>query len=199
MGEHPVTDSELVRRFKNGDKSAFTALVDRYKDRVFTLCLRWMGDPHAAEDVAQDVFIALYRSLATFRGDSQLSTWVYRVVINHCKNRKMYRRRRQYDQHEPLEGDGEEDSPKRQLADSGPGADASLRSAQAERLLDEAMGNLDEEQRQILILREVQDLSYEEIAELLALPRGTVKSRLHRARLELAAVLTRRLANEDLS
>jgi RNA polymerase sigma-70 factor (ECF subfamily) len=199
MGDHPATDTELVKRFKNGDRTAFTALVDRYKDRVFTLCLRWMGDPHSAEDVAQDVFIALYRSLPSFRGDSQLSTWVYRVVINHCKNRKMYRRRRHFDHHEPLEGEHEEDEPRRQIADDGPGTDAPLRAAQAERLLDEALGNLDDEQRSILMLREMQDLSYEEIAELLSLPRGTVKSRLHRARQELAALLSRRLAKEDLT
>lgn len=199
MGEHPLTDTELVRRFNNGDRDAFTALVDRYKDRVYTLCLRWMGDAQVAEDVAQDVFIALYRSLKSFRGDSQLSTWIYRVVVNHCKNRKMYRKRRQFDMHEPLEGDREDDGPRRQIADDGPGTDAPIRAAQAEQLLDEALAQLDDEQRQILVLREVQDLSYEEIAELLALPRGTVKSRLHRARQELAAVLTRRLAKEDVS
>lgn len=198
MGEHPVTDTELVRRFKNGDRAAFTMLVDRYKDRVYTLCLRWMGDPQAAEDVAQDVFIALYRSLLSFRGDAQLSTWIYRVVVNHCKNRRQYHRRRQVDRHEPLEGEDEEGR-ERQIADSGPGTDAPLRAAQAEHLLEEALGQLDDEQRQILVLREVQDLSYEEIAELLGLPRGTVKSRLHRARHELAAVLARRLEKEDLT
>jgi RNA polymerase sigma-70 factor, ECF subfamily len=198
MGEHPVADTELVRRFKNGDRAAFAALVERYKDRVFTLCLRWLGDAQQAEDVAQDVFIALYRSLHSFRGDSQLSTWIYRVVVNHCKNRKMYRRRRQFDLHEPLEGEHEEDGPRRQLADEGPGTDAPLRAAEAEQVMEEALASMDEEQRQILVLREVQDLSYEEIGDLLSLPRGTVKSRLHRARQELAAVLTRKLGKEDL-
>jgi len=195
---HPVPDAELVRRCKEGDRAAFAEVVRRYQDRVYTLCLRWMGDPHTAEEVMQDVFIALYRSLGGFRGDSQLSTWVYRVVVNHCKNRRLYRRRRQMDQHEPLEGDGREDGPDRQIADEGPGTDAPLHANQAEALLRVALEHLDEEQRQILILREVQDLSYEEIADILDLPKGTVKSRLHRARLELAAILARRVKKEDV-
>jgi RNA polymerase sigma-70 factor, ECF subfamily len=195
---HPVPDAELVRRFKEGDRAAFAELVHRYQDRVFTLCLRWMGDSHLAEEVAQDVFLALYRSLGSFRGDAQLSTWVYRVVVNHCKNRKLYRRRRSLDHHEPLEGEGREDGPERQIADDGPGTDAPLHANQAEVLLHEALDHLDEEQRQIIVLREVQDLSYEEIADILELPRGTVKSRLHRDRLELASVLARRLKKEDV-
>lgn len=195
---HPVPDAELVRRFKEGDRSAFAELVHRYQDRVYTLCHRWMGDPVVAEEVAQDVFLALFRSLGNFRGDAQLSTWVYRVVVNHCKNRRLYRRRRQLDHHEPLEGEPREDGAERQIADEGPGTDAPLHASQAEVLLQEALDHLDEEQRQILVLREVQDLSYEEIADILELPRGTVKSRLHRARLELAAVLARKLKKEDV-
>ena len=195
---HPVPDAELVRRFKEGDRAAFAEVVHRYKDRVYTLCLRWMGDPNTAEEVAQDVFLALYRSLGSFRGDAQLSTWIYRVVVNHCKNRRLYRRRRQMDQHEALEGEGRDDQPARQIADEGPGTDAPLHANQAEELLRAALDHLDEEQRQIIVLREVQDLSYEEIADILELPRGTVKSRLHRARLELATILSRRLKKEDV-
>jgi RNA polymerase sigma-70 factor (ECF subfamily) len=196
---NPVPDAELVKRFKEGDRSAFAEIVHRYQDRVYTLCLRWMGDREVALEVAQDVFIALFRSLGGFRGDAQLSTWVYRAVINHCKNRKLYRRRRQLDQHEPLEGDAHDEGPERQLADEGPGTDAPLHAAEASSLLQEALQLLDSEQRQIIMLREVQDLSYEEIADLLDLPRGTVKSRLHRARCELAAVLARKVKREDIS
>ncbi|MEQ1507596.1 MAG: sigma-70 family RNA polymerase sigma factor [Myxococcota bacterium] len=196
---NPVTDSELVRRFKEGDRSAFGEIVRRYKDRVFTLCVRWMGDREIAEDVAQDVFLALFRSLGGFRGDAQLSTWVYRVVINHCKNRRLYRRRRHHESHEPLEGEPTDDGPTRQLAHDGPGTDAPLHADEASAVLQAALDQLDEEQRQIIVLREVQDLSYEEIADLLELPRGTVKSRLHRARAELAVVLGRRYNKEDVT
>lgn len=196
---NPVPDAELVRRFKEGDRTAFAEIVRRYQDRVFTMCVRWMGDREIAEEVAQDVFLALFRSLSGFRGDAQLSTWVYRVVINHCKNRRLYRRRRHVDQHEPLEGDPEDEMPTRQIADGGPGTDAPLHAAQAGSMLHDALEVLDEEQRQIIVLREVQDLSYEEIADILDLPKGTVKSRLHRARTELAAVLARRISKEDVT
>lgn len=195
---HPVPDAELVRRFKEGDRSAFQEIVRRYQDRVFTLCLRWMGDRQVAEEVAQDVFLALFRSLPGFRGDAMLSTWVYRVVINHCKNRRLYRKRRHLDQHEALEGEREDDAPARQIADEGPGTDAPLNAAQAGQLLQEGLDRLDEEQRQIIVLRDIQDLSYEEIADLLGLPRGTVKSRLHRARAELATVLGRKIGPADV-
>ena len=96
------SDAELVRRFKGGDRHAYAEIVHRYQHRVYTLACRWMGDDQVAEEVAQEVFLALYRSLADFRGDAQLSTWVYRVVVNHCKNKRLYRRRRAMDLHEPL-------------------------------------------------------------------------------------------------
>lgn len=193
-----IPDAELVRRFREGDRAAYAEIVRRYQDRVFTLCLRWMGDREIAEDVAQDVFLALYKSLPSFRGDSQLSTWVFRVVINHCKNRRLYRKRRHSDQHESLEGEQGDDLPARQIASDGPTTDAPLRAAQAEALLQAGLDALDEEQRQIIVLRDVQDQSYEEIADLLGLPRGTVKSRLHRARAELAAILARKIKKDDL-
>lgn len=193
-----ASDAELVRRFKEGDRRAFDQIVHRYKDRVYALCIRWMGDREVADEVAQDVFLALFKSLGGFRGDAQLSTWVYRVVINHCKNRRLYRRRRHLDHHEPIDADPEEGGG-RQFADEGPGTDAHLHATQAGSLLQRGLAALDEDQRQIILLREMQDLSYEEISDLLGLPRGTVKSRLHRARLELAAILGRSLKKEDVS
>jgi RNA polymerase sigma-70 factor, ECF subfamily len=192
-------DAELVRRFKEGDKHAYTEIVRRYQHRVFTQCLRWMGDERIAEEVAQDVFLALFRALQNFRGDSQLSTWIYRVVVNHCKNRRLYRKRRAEDRHEPLEGDMQDDEkPQRQLAADQPDTDALTRKDEAEVLLREGLEKLDEEQRAIIVMRDVDDMAYEEIADILGVPRGTVKSKLHRARAELAKVLSRKLGREDV-
>lgn len=192
-------DEELVRRFKEGDRHAFSLLVERYQDRVFTLCVRWMGNRQVAEEVAQDVFIALFRSLARFRGDSKLSTWIFRVTVNHCKNRKLYRHRRQQDRHEPLEGKQiDDDAPARQLADEKAGTDKGLHRSEAERVLANALAKLDDSHRTILVLRDIEDLAYEEISEILELPKGTVKSRLHRARAELARVLGRSITKEDV-
>ena len=194
------SDNELVKRFREGDRHAYSEIVRRYQDRVYTQCFRWLGNRSVAEEVAQDVFIALFRSLPKFRGESKLSTWIYRVVTNHCKNRRLYRQRRAHDRHEPLEGPRPEDddAPRRQLADDRPGADASLHQSEAEELVRDALARLDEDQRRIIVLRDVQDLSYEEISDILGVPRGTVKSRIHRARTQLASVLSRRITREDV-
>jgi len=195
-----LSDAELVNRFKEGDRDAFSEIVRRYQDRVYTLAFRWMRDRTVAEEVSQDVFLALFRSLERFRGDSQLSTWIYRVVVNHCKNRKLYRHRRKMDQHEALEGEprGDDDGPQRQLPDEGPGTDARVHQEEARELLTTALESLDEDQRQIVILRDIQGLSYEEISDMLGVARGTVKSRLHRARHQLAKVLSRRIDRDDI-
>jgi RNA polymerase sigma-70 factor (ECF subfamily) len=193
------SDADLVERFKAGNRRAFEEIVRRYQNRVYTLALRWMGDEQVASEVAQDVFVALYRSLANFRGDALLSTWVYRVVVNHCKNRKLYQRRRKTDRHESLDGDPNDgDAPRRQYAGDGPLPDTGIHQTEAERLIRVALDELPEDQRMIIVMRDVEDLSYEEIAEVLDLPRGTVKSRLHRARAHLAKVLGRSLGNEDI-
>ena len=194
-----LSDAELVSRFKEGDRDAFSEIVRRYQDRVYSLAFRWMRDRTLAEEVAQDVFLALYRSLGRFRGDSQLSTWIYRVVVNHCKNRKLYRTRRKMDQHEALEGDRGDDAPARQIPAEGPGTDARVHQEEARELLHAALEKLDEEQRQIVILRDIQGLSYEEISDLLGVARGTVKSRLHRARHQLAKALSRRIDRDDIA
>lgn len=193
------SDTELVRRFKEGDRNAYSEIVRRYQDKVYTLAYRWMHDDQIAREVAQDVFLALFRALANFRGDAKLSTWIHRVVVNHCKNRRLYRRRRQSDMHEPLEGKRvDDDGPVRQLAHEGPGTDAGVHRSEAEALVHEALGQLDEEQRTIIVLRDVEDLGYDEIAEILGIARGTVKSRLHRARGTLARILSRRIDQRDV-
>lgn len=193
-----LSDSELVDRFKAGDTHAYSHIVRRYQDRVYSQCLRWLGDSSVAEEVAQDVFIALYRSLARFRGESSLSTWIYRVSVNHCKNKRLYRNRRRMDRHEPLEGRQRDDAPQRQIPAGGRGTEARTERTQAERLVHDALQALSDEHRQVIVLRDIQDLDYHEIAEILDLPRGTVKSRLHRARTELAKVLRNRIGKEDV-
>jgi RNA polymerase sigma-70 factor, ECF subfamily len=193
------TDEELTLRFKDGDREAFSELVRRYQNRVFGMCLRWLGDRSVAEETAQDVFLALFKALGGFRGDAKLSTWIYRVTVNHCKNRDLYRRRRAHGRHESFDGvPDDDDVPTRQHAHDGPGTDAHMQQMEARDALQEALELLDEDQRQIIVLRDVEDLAYEEIAEILDLPKGTVKSRLHRARHELARKLGRRLSIADV-
>jgi RNA polymerase sigma-70 factor (ECF subfamily) len=192
------TDVDLVARFKAGDRSAFNEIVRRYQDRVYSLCYRWLNEAEAAEETAQDVFLALFRSLATFRGDATLSTFLFKITLNHCRNRRAHRARRAWGRHEPLTRVGDDDAPPREVADEGPAPDRGTTAREANAIITEALAALDEDHRQILLLRDVEDLSYEEIADILDLPRGTVKSRLHRARAELAVALGRRVRAQDV-
>lgn len=191
------SDAVLIQRFKNGDRSAFSELLDRHQDRVYGICFRWLGNQQAAEEVAQEVFVSLFRSLERFRGDSKFSTWLYRVTVNHCKNQHMHRTRRGHGRHESLDS-APEDAPVRQLPSTDRGADSGAMQTDAERVLQAGLAALDEEHRQIILLRDLEDLSYEEISSLLDLPKGTVKSRLHRARTELARQLSFRMTAADV-
>jgi RNA polymerase sigma-70 factor (ECF subfamily) len=192
------TDAELVERFRGGERAAFDEIVRRYRDRVYTLCRRWLDEQEGAEEVTQDVFLALFRSLAGFRGDARLSTWIFKVTLNHCRNRRQYRRRRGHGRHDALGPRPEGEGPERELPDEDATADAGRNRAEAGSLVMQALATLEEDHRQILLLRDVEDLSYDEIGEILDLPGGTVRSRIHRARTELATILTRRVRKEDV-
>ncbi|MET0344147.1 MAG: sigma-70 family RNA polymerase sigma factor [Polyangiales bacterium] len=181
-------ERELIEKLKRRDEAAFSAFVLRYQERVFRLLVRMLGDAAEAEDLAQEVFISVFKSIDGFRGDAQLSTWVYRVAANHCRNRIKYlvRRRRQltegYDEQHEESGDahGKNEAP-----------DQLMEARQTERILQEGLLTLDAEQRELVVLREVEHLSYEEIMAITGLPEGTVKSRLHRARAGLREYVER--------
>ena len=193
-----VGDQDLIARFRAGDRRAFDEIVLRYQHRVYSLCYRWLGEREVAEEVAQDVFLAVFRSLEGFRGESSLSTWIFKVSVNHCRNRRLYRFRRGHGRHEPIDQRAEEDGPVLQIADETAHADGGSLRREASDVVQRALESLDEDHRQILLLRDVEDLDYEEIADILDIPRGTVKSRLHRARTELATVIARSIRPEDL-
>lgn len=187
-------DRDLVSRCQKGQPAAFDELVRKYQDRVFNLCIRYLREPELAEEIAQDVFVAIYKHVGTFQGTSKFSTWLFRIVANHCHNKSKYLRRRKHKQTEsidrPLETDDGE--LQRELPDD-PGR--SPEELANRRLLNEriqeAISHLDEDHRVIVLLRDVEDMSYEEIGEILDLPEGTVKSRLHRARNELRTRLSK--------
>ncbi len=181
-------ERELIERLKRHDEAAFNRFVLQYQERVFRLLLRMLGDRAEAEDLAQEVFISIFKSIDSFRGDSQLSTWVYRVAANHCRNRIKYltrRRRKLTDNYDDQDADG--DIHQVQARPNPP--DRLLEARQTEHLLQAGLLALDEEQRELIVLREVEHLSYEEIMTITGLPEGTVKSRLHRARTGLREYL----------
>jgi RNA polymerase sigma-70 factor (ECF subfamily) len=195
-GLRAASDEELVRRFLAGQRVAFEALVKRHQDRVFGLCVRLLGSSSLAEEAAQDVFVRVYRSLDAFRGDSRFSTWLYRVTLNHCRNVHAYRARRMEQRHDSLDAEVEDEDGagrKRELADPGHGAEERLLTEERLKVLSDELARLDPLWREILVLRDVEGLSYEEIGTLLDIPPGTVKSRIHRARGDLLAKLERRM------
>ena len=194
-----AADEELVQRFLGGETRAFEVLVTRHQNRVFGMCVRLLGTRSQAEEAAQEVFVKVYRNLARFRGDSRFTTWLYRVTINHCRNVQAYRARRHEKRHESIDAQVEGPDgprPKRQLADDQPSAQDKMEGAERSRMLHEELTRLEDFQREVLVLRDVEDLSYEEIGGLLDLAPGTVKSRIHRARSELKGRILRRMKRE---
>lgn len=185
-----VDDERFLERLRQRDEAAFAQLVERNQGPIYRLLLRMLRNPAEAEDVAQDVFVSAFKALDSFRGDSALSTWLYRIAQNHGKNRIKYLARRTRDTaRAPIPRDeGTPGNSAHGPEDAQP--DSTALAHEAERHIDQALRMLDEEQRELLALRDVEHLSYDEIVQLTGLPLGTVKSRLHRARLALAQRFT---------
>ena len=177
----PEPDEELVRRYLAGDERAFSLLVERHQTRVFNVALRVLGDPDDARDAAQDAFLSMLRKLSQFRGDSAFTTWLHRVTVNSCYDILRKRRRQPM-----LRLVGDEDDP---LPETGPPvadhADATVDSIDVAR----ALLLIPEEYRVTLVLADIQDVPYEEIARVLDVPMGSVKSRVHRGRIALARAM----------
>jgi RNA polymerase sigma-70 factor (ECF subfamily) len=184
-------DRALLARLRRGDERAFTELIRRHQDRVFDLGYRMLGDRQEAEDLSQEIFVAVHRGLKTFRGDSKLSTWIFRVAKNHCLNRLVYLRR-----HGAGRTQGLDEGPEPTVDPAAARPDRQLERRERRAILERALAELDEAQRMIVVLRDIEGLDYEEIAGVLDEPLGTVKSRLHRARAALAQVVARLEAEE---
>jgi len=173
-------DEDLVLRVQRGDKSAFDFLVIKYQHRIIQLVNRYVKDPSEAQDVAQEAFIKAYRALGNFRGDSAFYTWLYRIAINTAKNYLVSRSRRNSDYQVDIQ-DAEvfENAPQLQ------GMETPERHLLNQEIIDtiqEAIDKLPEDMRTAIMLREFEGMSYEEIAEAMDCPVGTVRSRIFRAR-----------------
>lgn len=176
-----------VRRVQRGDASAFEELVAAYEKNVYNLALRMTGSPEDAEDMAQEAFLKAYNSIHSFRGDSKFSVWLYRIVSNVCLDFLRKRSKRQTVSLSAEDEDGEE--VQIDLADTAQSPEALLEKKLTRESVRRGLRQLPPDARQILLLREIQGLSYEEIGETLGLEPGTVKSRIFRARKRLCAFL----------
>lgn len=178
-------EDRLLARLKQRDEAAFNQLVLQHQGAVYRQLLRVLGDAAEAEDVAQEVFVTIFKAIDTFRGDSRLSTWIHRIAQNHARNRLKYQGRRKRKGDSVLDDNTEETSGAPETGSRLPRPDHEIEGQQAESNIRKALAALEEEQRTLIVLRDIDHMSYEAIQERTGLPSGTVKSRLHRARMAL--------------
>jgi RNA polymerase sigma-70 factor (ECF subfamily) len=177
----------LISRLKARDEQAFNEIVRRHGDKVFSLVYRMIGSRPEAEDIAQEVFVTVFKTIDGFRGESKFSTWLLRIAANQCKNRIKYLARRPtgaaaFDETTDNASEAGLPAPAQGHIDA---PDVLMEAAEMEALTQTAIAALDEEHRLLIVLRDVEELSYLEIGEITGLAEGTIKSRLHRARMAI--------------
>lgn len=183
-----MTEQELVQRAKQGDENAFAQLMRENETRIYNLTLRMTGNEQDALDLAQEAFFNAWKGLKFFKGDSAFSTWVYRLASNACIDHLRRKKRRQ-DISAPMPTVDEEDDRPPDIPDERYAPEQVLERKQMREAVTEGLSRLSEEHRQVLVMRELDGLSYQEIGQLLGLEAGTVKSRIARARLSLRKIL----------
>jgi RNA polymerase sigma-70 factor (ECF subfamily) len=184
MTEITQQEKELVLKAKAGDRKAFETLVHTCAKQVYNLAYRLSNSKESAEDIAQETFINAYNSIGRFSHDCPFANWVYRIAVNAWKNRVRYERRRFFFQHDSLDETiaGGEGDMKKELPDKKPGADEEFEKFHRKEAIDKALNKLNPQAKEMLVLRDIEELSYEEISGIIKTPLGTVKSRIARAR-----------------
>lgn len=182
----PADDHRLIADCLKGRTEAFGELVRRYQDRLFNTVYRLVDNAEDAQDVVQDAFFNAYQSLDRFKGNSQFFTWLYRIAVNAAISLKR-KHRSTVSLHAKVDFLGQQGEPQDASAFSQPAQH--LERAEEEQRIQEALNRLSPDHRAVLILKDLEEQKYETIAEILAVPIGTIRSRLHRARLELRVIL----------
>jgi len=193
------SEAQFIARLVARDESAFNELVLTYERRVYGLVFRMLGRRDEAEDLAQEVFVQVFKAIDQFRGESKLSTWIYRIAVNLCKNRTKYLSRRHAGEQDDIDAMAERVpfSAARAATVSDMGRpDELVEGMQLEAIVKRAIQKLDPEFREALVLCDVEDMPYEEIAQIAGVPVGTVKSRIHRARAQLKALVEKQLGEK---
>jgi RNA polymerase sigma-70 factor (ECF subfamily) len=187
-------DDELVRRLRAGEEAAYEALLARFQQPVYNLAFRLASNPGDASDVVQEVFLKVFRNVGHFRRQSSLKTWIYRITVNEAHNQ-----RRWFFRHRSREvglDDETDEGCSRTVADTGRSPFDCAFDREKHVLIEAALGRINPLFREVVVLRDIEDLSYEEIAEVLQISLGTVKSRIMRGREALREELTGRLEAE---
>jgi RNA polymerase sigma-70 factor (ECF subfamily) len=186
-----LADPDFLDLLRQQDERAFSRLFRQTRDRIYNTVLRMVRCPAEAQDITQDVFLRAYRGLARFRGDSSITSWLYRIAINQVRNRAKYHARRHQRAHDPL--DEERHGAARPIPAAVDRPDRKLEAARLEHFLVRALQAMEPDFREVVVLRDIEGLSYAEVQQVTGLEMGTVKSRLHRGR----AWLGERMAERD--
>ncbi len=179
-----VADQVLIEKAKNGDNSAFEKLVKKYEQKIYNLALRLTGNPDESGDLLQETFIKAYRSLKSFRGEANFSTWLYRIALNIVLMKKRKEKGKVFESIDAPQFTAKGEITK-EIPDWSNNPEAEIENKEVKDILNRALASLPEEYRAVLILRDIQRLSNKEVSEILKISIPAVKSRLHRARLFL--------------
>lgn len=177
-----ATDEDLMFRYRDGDDGAFTELVRRYKTKIISTAYRVLGDYAKAEDIAQETFLRVHRNADRYRSIAKFSTWIYTIALNVARNELRNTKRKRLVSLDAFGSDGENEPTTYEIPDESAPPDQEIENRELRAIFDEAIQKLPARYRTVFVLRDVDDLSYEEIAEILKVPKGTVKSRINRAR-----------------
>ncbi len=182
MVSEAISDAECVRKLQRGETDAFEILIRRHQKTIFNLVYRMLGDYDEAAEISQETFLSAYRAIGNFRGESNFSTWLYRIALNHATTRRKSLNTRQQ-RNVALEN-------AEPAIDSHPGPAESMEKKEIRQRVQQALNRLEPEDATVILLRDLQDVPYDEVARVLEIPIGTVKSRLHRARQALRSELS---------
>jgi RNA polymerase sigma-70 factor (ECF subfamily) len=193
MKASPKIQKEVIENCKAGDEKAFAEIVLHRQKKVFNIAYRMLGNSEEAKDLAQEVFISVFESIKDLKEEIKFDAWLTQITLNHCRNRWKYLKRRQYFNSDSLDDpiETEDGSMPRAIYDPSDNPEVLFEKKMIQQLIQRGLLELKEDQRELLVLRDLQGFSYEEMGETLGLPEGTIKSKLHRARMDLKQVLER--------
>jgi len=189
----PKIGKEVIESCKAGDRKAFEEMVLHYQKKVFNIAYRMLGNLEEAKELAQEVFLSVFDSIKDLREGIKFDGWLTQITLNHCRNRWKYLKRRHYFTSDSLDDpiETEDGDMPRQMSDSSDNPETFYEKKMIQQFIERGLLKLKEDQRELIVLRDLQGYSYEEIGKLFHLPEGTVKSKLHRARMDLKSILER--------
>jgi RNA polymerase sigma-70 factor (ECF subfamily) len=191
METSPRIGKEVIEDCKAGDRKAFEKIVLFYQKKVFNFAYRMLGNMEEAKELAQEIFVSVFESIRELREEAKFDAWLKQITLNHCRNRWKYLKRRQYFNTDSIDDpvETEEGEVMRPIYDPSDPPDILYEKKMVQERIQNGLMQMKEDQRELIVLRDLQGLSYEEMRKIFNLPEGTIKSKLHRARMDLKGIL----------